>query len=73
MKIDIVYIGNELIINLSGNYKSEDLLEVERRIDIILNDYDISNIKFNTDNVINLNKKNFNYLVEKYHRKLKEA
>lgn len=73
MKIDIVYIGNELIINLSGNYKSEDLLEVERRIDIILNDYDISNIKFNTDNVINLNKKNFNYLLEKYHRKLKEA
>lgn len=73
MKIDIVYVGNELIINLSGNYKSEDLLEVERRIDIILNDYDISNIKFNTDNVINLNKKNFNYLVEKYHRKLKEA
>ncbi len=73
MKIDIVYIGNELIINLSGNYKSEDLLEVERRIDIILNDYDISNIKFNTDNVINLNKKNFNYLVEKYYRKLKEA
>lgn len=73
MKIDIVYIGNELIINLSGNYKSEDLLEVERRIDIIFNDYDISNIKFNTDNVINLNKKSFNYLLEKYHRKLKEA
>lgn len=73
MKIDIVYIGNELIINLKGDYKPKDLLEVERRVDIILNDYDISNIRFNIDEVTGLNKEKFNNIIKKYHSKLKEA
>ncbi len=73
MKIDIVYIDNELVVNLSGIFKDDDLLEVERRVDIILNDYDITNIKFNTDDVLQLHKDTFNNLIKKYHNKLKKA
>lgn len=73
MKIDIVYIGNELVISLTGTYQSQDLLEVERRVDLILDDYDIANIRFNIDSVTDLNKTQFNNLIKKYHNKLKEA
>ncbi len=73
MKIDIVYIDNELVVNLSGIFKDDDLLEVERRVDIILNDYDITNIKFNTDDVLQLHTDTFNNLIKKYHNKLKKA
>lgn len=73
MKIDIVYIGNELVISLTGTYQSQDLLEIERRVDLIINDYDISNIRFNIDDVNNVDRKQLNNLIMKYHSKLKEA
>ena len=73
MKIDILYVGDELVVNLSGILKSKDLVEIERRVDLILNDYEIVNIKFNILKGTKLDKSILNRIISKYNTKVKEA
>lgn len=73
MKIDIVYVGDELVVNLSGILKSKDLVEIERRVALILNDYEIVNIKFNILKGTKLDKAILNRIISKYNTKVKEA
>lgn len=73
MKIDIVYVGDELVVNLFGVFKSKDIVEVERRVDLILKDYEIDDIKFNISKVTELDEDIFNKMIRKYNVKIKEA
>ena len=66
MKIDIVYINDELIVGLSGNFNPENIEEVERRINIILKDYHIKVVTFNIDFGMEFDKDIFTNLMDKY-------
>lgn len=66
MKIDIVYINDELIVGLSGDFNPENIEEVERRINIILTDYHIKVVTFNIDFGIEIDKNIFTNLTNKY-------
>ena len=62
--MDIIYINNELLVTLT-NFNLDRLKELERKLDIILKSFNISNININVRNN-DLNLELFDGLICKY-------
>ena len=46
MQIDLIYINDELQVNISGIINTKDIYEIERRVNLILRSYPINNIRY---------------------------
>ena len=46
MQIDLIYINDELQVNISGIINTKDIYEIERRVNLILKSYPINNIRY---------------------------
>lgn len=46
MQIDLIYINDELQVNISGIINAKDIYEIERRVNLILKSYPVNNIRY---------------------------
>lgn len=46
MQIDLIYINDELQVNISGIINTKDIYEIERRVNLILKSYPVNNIRY---------------------------
>ena len=46
MQIDLIYINDELQVNISGIINAKDIYEIKRRVNLILKSYPINNIRY---------------------------